>query len=185
MKLTPFALLPDVILVENPLFNDHRGTFFESYRENLIGELGIDDFVQGNFSLSHERVLRGLHYQTRKPQGKLMRTVSGATFNVAVDLREGSSTFGQHVSTVLNHPGMALWVPPGFANGFLALRSETAVYYECSAYYQAGYDSGVHPFDPALGIKWPVLPEICILSDKDQRLPMLADAARVAAEEVA
>ena len=131
-------------LIETTPWADDRGLFLETYREDDIGI----KFVQGNLSTSRARVIRGLHYQIRNPQGKFMRTLAGATFNAIVDVREGSPTFGRSAHTVLDRPDLALWVPPGFANGFGAMANNTVVYYETSSYYFGGYDRGINPLDP-------------------------------------
>lgn len=183
VDVVPLSRLPDVKIVyaKNPHV-DHRGLFFEMTRsKEMHGAFLRDgtDFVQTNFSQSVKGVLRGLHYQTKNPQGKLMRTVHGQTFNVAVDMRKGSPTFGVSVSALLAAPTAALWVPPGFANGFYSI-TDSIVVYLCDSYHLPGFDSGVRWNDPALGIAWPTNDHHdIVMTDKDQRLPLLADAKLV------
>jgi dTDP-4-dehydrorhamnose 3,5-epimerase len=184
VDVTTFAI-PGVKLLTSEPFKDDRGLFFEAYREHLIEQHGIPRLVQGNVSISRQHVVRGLHYQVRQPQGKLMRTVHGSTFNVAVDMREDSPTFGKHVWTLLNYPTQAFWVPPGFANGFLALRPDTTVYYECSSYHAEGFDRALFFADPVLDISWPVDPGSAFVSTKDRNAPTLFNAERVPASECA
>lgn len=167
-------------ILETSAHVDHRGVFLESYREN---ELGMT-FVQGNISASRGRVVRGLHYQVRQPQGKLMRTVHGATFNVIVDLRDGSPSFGRAFGTTLGNAKLGLWVPPGFANGFAALADDTIVVYETSSYHQRDADRTLFAFDPALSVTWPDgLTHSAIMSEKDRAAPGLSDAERVPCRE--
>ncbi len=162
------------IKVKGKPFEDHRGGFIEAYRELDLSDLiGVTHFVQGNVSVSHARVVRGLHYQVAKPQGKFMRTVAGQTVNVAVDVRLDSPTFGRVIRTTLLNPWEAFWVPPGFANGFCALQDNTVVAYECSTYYQSGFDRALNPLDPSLDIDWGFTPQQLILSEKDKVAPWL------------
>ncbi|MDH1380950.1 dTDP-4-dehydrorhamnose 3,5-epimerase [Comamonas aquatica] len=168
MKATRLAI-PDVVLIEPKVFGDDRGFFFESFNqarfEEAIGRSA--NFVQDNHSRSAKNVLRGLHYQIQQAQGKLVRVVQGEVFDVAVDLRKSSPTFGQWVGEVLSaHNKRQLWVPEGFAHGFVVL-SETAEFlYKTTDYYAPAYERSIAWNDPALGIEWPagVVP---ILSAKD------------------
>jgi dTDP-4-dehydrorhamnose 3,5-epimerase len=175
--------IPDVKRLVPKVFRDERGVFCETYSRRALAGIGLDvAFVQDNHSVSQAKgVVRGLHFQ--KPphaQGKLVRVLQGAVFDVAVDIREGSRTYGQHVTTVLSAENWTqLWVPPGFAHGFCTLEPGTAVLYKVTDYYAPQCDSGIAWDDPALGIAWPVSPEDAILSDKDRRHPLLADLGPV------
>lgn len=177
MKIQYVDGLPGVFTIISEEFNDHRGMFIEAYRENVFGQA----LVQGNLSISHRNVVRGLHYQIKAPQGKLMRTVHGVTKNIIVDMREGSPTLGHKYTTLLHSPSCALWVPPGFANGFVALRDETVVYYECSTYYHVGYDRAVNYTDPHFDFI-PAESDVDA-SDKDRNAPYFADAPKVPRSE--
>jgi len=159
MKATP-SPIPDVLLIEPKVFGDARGFFFESYNRKAFREAtGLDvDFVQDNHSKSARGVLRGLHYQLPpKAQGKLVRVVQGEVFDVAVDLRKSSPTFGRWVGEILSAENKKqLWIPPGFAHGFLTL-SETAEFlYKTSDYYSPEHERSLLWRDPALGIAWPI-----------------------------
>jgi len=169
--------LPGVLLIEPRVFGDARGFFMESWNRQTFLGLGLDlDFVQDNHSRSARGVLRGLHYQLNQPQGKLVRVVSGAVFDVAVDLRRSSPHFGKWVGYELsaeNH--RTLWIPPGFGHGFLVLSDTADFLYKTTAYYAPEWDRGVRWDDPAIGIQWPLdgAPQ---LSAKDQAQPPLKDA---------
>ncbi|MEW5769034.1 MAG: dTDP-4-dehydrorhamnose 3,5-epimerase [Pseudomonadota bacterium] len=169
--------LPDVLLLEPRVFGDARGFFLESWNRKTFADLGLDlDFVQDNHSRSSRGVLRGIHYQLNAPQGKLVRVVSGAVFDVAVDLRRASPHFGKWVGFELsaeNH--RMLWIPPGFGHAFQVL-SETADFlYKTTAYYAPEWDRGVRWDDPQIGVQWP-LDAPPQLSAKDQAQPLLRDA---------
>ncbi len=174
--------LSDVLLFEPRVFGDDRGYFFESFRQDLFERhAGKRVFVQDNESFSCRGVLRGLHYQ--KPphtQGKLVRVVRGRVLDVAVDVRTGSPTFGRHVAEELSDENRRMmWIPPGFAHGFLVL-SETALFsYKCDAYYAPGAEVGVAWNDPDLGIDWGMLPDEVTLSPKDLLLPRLFEAGGI------
>jgi dTDP-4-dehydrorhamnose 3,5-epimerase len=174
--------LPGVKLIEPRVFGDARGFFLESWNARSFADAGLDlAFVQDNHSRSARGVLRGLHYQLANPQGKLVRVTQGAVFDVAVDIRRSSPHFGQWVGYELsaeNH--RMLWVPPGFAHGFLVL-SETADFlYKCTALYDPPSDRGISWNDPAIGIAWPDMGTDVggapLLSAKDAAAPLLADA---------
>jgi dTDP-4-dehydrorhamnose 3,5-epimerase len=175
--------IPDVKRLVPRVFRDERGEFAETYSQRALETAGLQvAFVQDNHSISRAKgVVRGLHFQ--KPphaQGKLVRVTRGAVFDVAVDIREGSPTYGRHVATVLSAENWAqLWVPPGFAHGFCTLEPETEVLYKVTAYYAPESDSGIAWDDVALGIDWPVTVGEATLSDKDRRLPKLADLGPV------
>lgn len=166
--------LPGVCLIEPPVFEDSRGFFFESYHEIKFAELGIKDrFVQDNHARSVRHTLRGLHYQIARPQAKLCRVVQGEVLDVVVDLRHGSPHFGKWESGILSAQNRRqMFVPAGFAHGYLVL-SETAEFlYKCSDFYHPEYERGVLWNDPDIGIDWGV--QTPILSDKDRRNPTLS-----------
>ncbi|HWA51236.1 MAG TPA: dTDP-4-dehydrorhamnose 3,5-epimerase, partial [Dongiaceae bacterium] len=165
--------IPDVKLVAPAIVEDERGFFSETYSRRALQAAGIDAaFVQDNHSLSRRPgVLRGLHFQSEPhAQGKLVRVVRGAVFDVAVDIRRGSPTFGQHVSAVLSAENWRqLWVPVGFAHGFCTLQPDTEVIYKVTDYYAPDCDRGLAYDDPDLGITWPIEGRNLTLSDKDRR----------------
>lgn len=168
MKLTPTEI-PDVIIMEPRVFEDDRGFFFESYNEkNFTEKAGITPhFVQDNHSRSGQNVLRGLHYQIQQPQGKLMRAVAGEVFDVAVDLRKSSPTFGQWVGTTLSAQNKRqLWIPAGFAHGFLVVSETAEILYKTTDFYAPQHERCVLWNDPDLAIAWPLKGEP-ILSAKD------------------
>ena len=178
MKATRLAI-PDVVLLEPKVFGDERGFFMESFNQRAFNEAtGTDhQFVQDNHSRSSRGVLRGLHYQVRQPQGKLVRVTSGAVFDVAVDLRKSSATFGQWVGAELsaeNHH--QLWVPPGFAHGFLVLSSSADFLYKTTDYYAPEHERSVAWNDPNIGIEWPDVGWAPMLSGKDTGATPLAMA---------
>jgi dTDP-4-dehydrorhamnose 3,5-epimerase len=170
--------LPEVKLIEPKLFGDDRGFFLESWNARTFAEAGIDAaFVQDNHSRSARGVLRGLHYQMVRPQGKLVRVVAGRAFDVAVDIRRSSPHFGQWVGYELSAENKRmLWVPGGFAHGFLALEDGTDFLYKCTDYYAPEHDRSIRWDDPAIGIEWPLDGIEPILSGKDAAAPLLADA---------
>lgn len=170
--------LPGVLVVEPRVFGDARGFFLERYHAERYAEAGISAaFVQDNHSRSSRGTLRGLHFQRRHPQGKLVEAVRGRIWDVAVDLRPGSPTFGQWEGVTLTEDShRQLWVPPGFAHGFCVLSDEADVLYKCTDVYRPDDESGVRWDDPDLGIEWP-LDETPLLSAKDHALPLLADLA--------
>jgi dTDP-4-dehydrorhamnose 3,5-epimerase len=169
--------LADLILIEPQIFGDDRGYFFECYRRDKYAELGVTcAFVQDNQSRSARGVLRGLHYQLGRPQAKLVRVLSGEIFDVAVDVRRGSPTFGRHVGVLLSAENKrSLFVPEGFAHGFQVLSETAEVLYKCSDLYAPIEERGVLWSDPELGIAWP-LPDEPTLSPKDRVYPTLKHA---------
>lgn len=171
--------IPDVILIIPKKFGDSRGFFMETFKESLFHDhAGPVRFVQDNCSFSAEvGTVRGLHFQLNpKAQGKLVSCTSGALLDVAVDIRQGSPTYGEYVSAALTAVnGEQLWVPAGFAHGFCTTLPDTVISYKVTDYYSPKHDRGLLWNDPALGIDWPVSDEKAILSDKDRRQPMLAD----------
>ena len=176
MKFTPLAI-PDVFLIEPKVFGDARGFFLESFRQDLFNQAtGANHmFVQDNHSRSSKGVLRGLHYQLPPhAQGKLVRVVSGAVFDVAVDIRRNSPSFGKWVGTKLTAESHhQLWIPPGFAHGFVVLSDTADFVYKTTAYYAPESDRGVRWDDTDIGIQWPTLDVPFSLSDKDQKQPLL------------
>jgi dTDP-4-dehydrorhamnose 3,5-epimerase len=178
MQFVPTSI-PDVILIKSKVFGDSRGFFMETYRENLFVEAGIPDrFVQDNHSGSQQGTLRGLHYQIRKTQGKLVRVVVGELFDVAVDIRRSSPTFGEWVGEVLSAENKRqLWVPPGFAHGFYVLSEWAEIAYKATDYYAPEWDRSILWNDPDIGVDWPILPDSQpLLSAKDQQGKLLAEA---------
>jgi dTDP-4-dehydrorhamnose 3,5-epimerase len=176
MRSIPTSL-PDVLLLEPQVHGDARGFFIETYNRRVLASLGIHaDFVQDNHSLSVRNVLRGLHYQVRRPQGKLVRVVTGVVYDVAVDVRRGSPSFGRWVGFELSAQNRRLcWIPPGFAHGFLVLSEVAELVYKTTDYYAPEHERAVAWNDPAIGIEWPLTVEP-ILSDKDRRAARLAVA---------
>lgn len=169
--------IPDVLIVEPRVFCDARGFFLETYNERDFVAAGVSDrFVQDNWSRSCRGTLRGLHYQLNRPQAKLVRVMRGAVYDVAVDLRRNSPTFGRWVGVHLTEDDRrAVYIPAGFAHGFCVLSEIADVVYKCSDFYQPGDERTLLWNDPALGIAWPVEGEP-ILSDKDRQGVPLADA---------
>ena len=178
MKITPLAI-PEVLLIEPKVFGDARGFFFESYNRRAFHEAtGCDcDFVQDNHSKSARGVLRGLHYQLPpQAQGKLVRAVAGEVFDVAVDIRRDSPTFGRWVGCVLSAANCRqLWIPPGFAHGFVVLSESAEFLYKTTDYWAPALERAIAWNDPAIGIDWPLTGEP-LLSGKDAVAPLLADA---------
>jgi dTDP-4-dehydrorhamnose 3,5-epimerase len=179
MKITPTEL-PEVLLIEPEVFEDERGFFMESFNQREFdAAVGWHaDFVQDNHSRSARGVLRGLHYQLPPhAQGKLVRVARGSVFDVAVDIRRDSPTFGRWVGTVLDaRDHRQYWIPPGFAHGFLALEDGTHFLYKTTAYYAKDSERSIAWNDPALGIEWPLMGAMPVLAPKDANAPLLADA---------
>ena len=178
MEFEPTAI-PDVVLIRPKVFGDPRGYFFESWEERKFAAAGLDvKFVQDNHSRSARHILRGLHYQIQQAQGKLVRVVTGAVFDVAVDIRRRSPTFGRWVGVTLteeNHH--MLWVPPGFAHGFLVLSESADFLYRCTDFWAPPHERAIAWNDPDLNIRWP-LPEGTqpVLSAKDSVAKSFRDA---------
>ena len=178
MKFLP-TRLGDVVLVQPRVFADDRGFFMETWEARKFAAGGIDAaFVQDNHSSSRQWVLRGLHYQIAKPQGKLVRVTKGEVYDVAVDVRRSSPDFGKwvgHHLSAANHD--MFWVPPGYAHGFLVLSQEAEVVYKCTDYYDPQGERAVLWNDPAIGIEWPLPPGVePVMSGKDRVAPLLANA---------
>ncbi|MDR2875532.1 MAG: dTDP-4-dehydrorhamnose 3,5-epimerase [Methylobacillus sp.] len=177
MQARPTAI-PDVLVLEPKVFGDARGFFFESYNRRAFAQAtGLDiDFVQDNHSASAQGVLRGLHYQIQQSQGKLVRVVAGEVFDVAVDLRKKSPTFGQWVGEILSAENKRmLWVPEGFAHGFLVLSERAEFLYKTTRYYAPEHERCIRWDDPALAIRWP-LKAALQLSAKDAQGVSFSDA---------
>ena len=170
--------LEGVFIIEPTVFGDHRGYFMETYHEVEFKEAGLDfSFVQDNQSKSKKGVLRGLHFQYKKPQGKLVRVIKGEVFDVAVDLRKDSPSYGKWEGVILTEENKKqFYVPEGFAHGFLVLSDEAEFTYKCTNFYDAEDEGGILWNDPQIGIQWPVeeVGEI-ILSDKDKKLKTLEE----------
>jgi len=169
MKVTPCAIA-DVLLIEPKVFGDDRGFFFESFNQRAFCEVAglIADFVQDNHSKSARNVLRGLHYQIRQPQGKLVRVVAGEVFDVAVDIRRSSPTFGRWVGERLSADNKRqLWIPPGMAHGFVVLSDSAEFLYKTTDYWAPEHERCIAWNDPTLAIAWPALSGEPLLSGKD------------------
>lgn len=169
MRFVP-TRIPEVVLIEPQVFGDQRGFFMETWHARKFAAAGLDlVFVQDNHSKSGQGTLRGLHYQIAQPQGKLVRVVSGEVFDVAVDLRQGSPTFGQWVGEFLSADNKRmLWVPPGFAHGFYVTSESAEFTYKCTDFYTPEHERCIRWDDPDLAIAWPLLSgELPLLSPKD------------------
>jgi dTDP-4-dehydrorhamnose 3,5-epimerase len=170
--------IPEVKLIVPPIYRDARGFFSETFNSAALSAAGIsENFVQDNQSLSRGKgVIRGLHYQVApRAQGKLVRVVRGAIFDVAVDIRRGSPHYGQHAAVTLSAENWSqLWIPVGFAHGYCTLEPDTEVIYKVTDFYAPECDRGIAFDDPALGIAWPIAAERATLSDKDRKQPAFA-----------
>ncbi|HEY8036062.1 MAG TPA: dTDP-4-dehydrorhamnose 3,5-epimerase [Methylobacter sp.] len=174
--------IPDVLIIEPKVFGDERGFFFESFNRRQFAELtGRDvDFVQDNHSRSVKNVLRGLHYQIQQPQGKLVRVVQGAVFDVAVDIRRSSPTFGQYAAVELSAENKRmLWIPEGFAHGFVVISDSAEFLYKTTDYWAPEFERSIAWNDPAINISWPIEGEPA-LSVKDQQGKLLSEAEHFA-----
>ena len=174
MKVTPTAI-PDVLIIEPTVFGDERGFFFESFNQKAFNEVtGLNvSFVQDNHSRSLKGVLRGLHYQVQQPQGKLVRVVRGAVFDVAVDIRQGSATFGEWVGVELSEENhKQLWVPAGFAHGFLVMSESADFLYKTTDYYAPQHERCIAWNDSSIGIDWPagIQPLLSVKDTSGKRL---------------
>ena len=178
MEFEPTAI-PAVVLIKPKVFKDPRGHFFESWTQRTFAAAGLDlNFVQDNENRSGQHVLRGLHYQLTKPQGKLVRVVTGAVFDVAVDMRRSSPTFGSWVGAELtadNHH--MLWVPPGFAHGFMVLSESVHFLYKCTEFYYPQDERAIRWDDADLGVRWPLPPGVApVISARDAAAGSFTDA---------
>ncbi len=177
MKFSP-RIISDVVLIEPEVFGDERGFFMETWHARKFAEAGIDaTFVQDNHSRSGQGILRGLHFQSPHAQGKLVRVVEGEVFDVAVDLRQGSPTFGQWVGEYLSADNKRmLWIPPGFAHGFYVTSAVAEFVYKCTDFYAPECEHSLRWNDPQIGIQWPLVDgQEPILSAKDAQAPLLSE----------
>lgn len=176
--------LPGACVIEPQVFGDARGYFYESYNKAKYAEADITSaFVQSNVSRSAKGVLRGLHYQWPNPQGKLVSVLEGEVFDVAVDIRRGSPTFGQWAGVMLSAENKRhFWIPEGFAHGFCVLSEFATFTYQCTALYDREADAAVRWNDPDIGIDWPISHPL--LSEKDERAPLLRDIAQARLPEL-
>lgn len=168
--------IPDVVIFEPRIFEDHRGYFYESYSQKVFAEAGINNvFVQDNQAKSQKGVLRGLHYQLPPfGQAKLVRIIQGRVIDVVVDVRENSPTFGKSVAVELSGENKRqLFIPKGFAHGYVCLTDEVVFYYKCDEFYHPEAEGGIHYNDPSLDIDWQIKLEEVTISDKDKILPFL------------
>ena len=178
MEYVPTAI-PEVVLLKTKVYGDARGFFLETFRQSEFDAIcGHQDFVQDNHSGSRQGILRGLHYQLRQTQGKLVRAAVGEVFDVAVDIRQGSPTFGKWVGAVLSAENRhQLWVPPGFAHGYYVMSEWAEFYYKATDYYAPEWERGILWNDPAIGIEWLLVAgKLPTLSIKDSTAPTLAEA---------
>ena len=175
MNISP-SKIPDILIIEPKVFGDDRGFFMETYQFKRFATAGISaKFVQDNQSGSQQNTLRGLHYQIRQPQGKLVRVIAGEIFDVAVDIRQGSPTYGRWVGVELAAQDFQmLYVPEGFAHGFCVLSREATVAYKVTEEYAPDLDRGILWNDPEIGVRWPLTDPI--LSPKDAQLPLLKES---------
>jgi dTDP-4-dehydrorhamnose 3,5-epimerase len=174
--------LPDIFFIDPKVFSDFRGFFFESYSHRDMERIGIlEGFVQDNQSCSAKGVVRGLHFQTKHPQGKLVRVLRGSIYDVGVDLRKKSPAFGTSIGFEISAQDFRMvWIPVGFAHGFLSLEDHTEVLYKTTDFYYPEYDAGIRWNDPDLGISWPLAQygiSSAIISEKDAKLPLLKEIA--------
>jgi dTDP-4-dehydrorhamnose 3,5-epimerase len=176
------TVIPGLFIIEPTVYGDERGFFMESYTKRDFTEIGLGmDFVQDNHSKSKRGVLRGLHFQTEHSQGKLIRVIRGGAWDVAVDLRKTSPSFGRWFGILLTEENKKLfYIPGGFAHGFIALEDGTEMMYKCTDYYYPEYDAGIRFDDPDVGIQWPLAEyglskDEIVLSAKDAKLPMLRE----------
>lgn len=167
--------LPGVLVVEPKVFRDARGFFLEAFHGERYREAGIDaNFVQYNHSRSQKGVLRGMHFQRNKPQGKLVNVSRGAVYDVVVDIDPDSATFGQHFGIELNDDNhLQLWVPPGYAHGFCVLTQQADLHYRSTEYYDSEDEGGIIWNDPQVNIDWPI--KLPLMSDRDKQLPTLSE----------
>jgi dTDP-4-dehydrorhamnose 3,5-epimerase len=178
MTATPYGGIEGLLVIEGRAFPDERGFFMESFRADDWAKAGLPPLLQDNLSRSKKGVIRGLHYQKNpKPIGKLVRCARGRIFDVAVDIRRGSPTYGKWASIELGDDGNRMfWVPAGFAHGFCVLSAEADVTYKVTDYWGPAVDGGMRWNDPEIGIRWPLKPGEALVSPKDAELPLFAAA---------
>lgn len=168
MKIESNSFIPDVKIIERPVYTDNRGFFTESLNPLVEQALGVT-FVQDNHSMSYKYVIRGIHYQWDQPMGKLCRVVKGSGLDIAVDLRSNSPTFGKYVMVYLSGENLKqVWVPPGFGHAFISLEDETHFCYNCTAVHNAESEGAIFPFDPTIMVDLPFPRSKIIISDKDK-----------------
>ena len=169
--------IKDLVIIEPRVFGDERGYFMETYQQEAFEKAGLHmNFVQDNQSMSKKGVLRGLHLQTKFSQGKLVRVISGEVYDVGVDLRKGSPTYGKYEGVLLSGDNKRMfYVPEGFAHGFLVLSDEAVFTYKCTQLYHPEYDAGIMFNDPDIGVNWPLDGIEVVMSDKDKKLPALKE----------
>lgn len=176
MKLSHTAL-EGLLIIEPQIFPDERGYFYESYQQKKLTDAGLPVFVQDNVSRSYQNVLRGLHFQQPRAQGKLVGVIRGAVFDVAVDIRPQSKTFGQHLGFYLNDQNhLYLYLPPGFAHGFCVLSEVADFHYKCSDFYSPSAEKGIRWNDPTLNINWPI--QQPLVAAKDAAHPLFQDVCK-------
>ena len=177
MKITSSSI-SGILLIQPKVFEDERGFFLESFQKRRFAEAGVDaEFVQDNHSKSHHGILRGLHYQIKQPQGKLLRVIAGEIYDVAVDIRKSSPTFGKWFGTYLSSENkQILWVPVGFAHGFYVTSPEAELLYKSTDYYLPEWERTIAWNDPTIGISWPIQGKLPILSPKDKAGKALLEA---------
>lgn len=170
-----------LVIIQPSVFGDERGYFMESYNKEEFEKQGLDmTFIQDNESKSKKGVLRGLHFQRKYSQGKLVRCTQGAVWDVGVDLRQGSKTYGQWAGVELSAENKTMfYIPEGFAHGFVVLTDEATFNYKCTNLYAPEYDGGIHWNDPDIGVEWPVEGMELLLSEKDQNQPFLKDIKEI------
>tara|TARA_B110000444_G_C18818778_1_gene586586 strand:+ start:368 stop:919 length:552 start_codon:yes stop_codon:yes gene_type:complete len=175
MLKTRGRILPEVIVFEHKLFNDNRGSFLELFKESVFNKLcSVSDFKQDNLVTSSNNIIRGLHYQLNRPQGKLIKVISGSIIDVAVDIRDGSKNFGQYELIELNsNNNKMIYIPEGFAHGYLTKSDNTTVLYKCTNEYNQNDQYGISWDDPDIDIQWGI--KSPALSEKDVKLPLLKD----------
>lgn len=161
--------IPDVILIKPRVFGDERGFFMETWQAKKFAQAGLEyDFVQDNHSYSEQNILRGLHYQIKRPQGKLVRVVRGEVFDLALDLRQSSSSFGRWIGKYLSSENKhILWIPPGFAHGFYVTSQKADLIYKCTDFYSPQDERCIRWNDPVLAIDWPLMEKEPLVSSKD------------------
>lgn len=171
------TLIDGLVIIEPKVFTDERGYFVETYNQDEFAKAGLDMvFVQDNQSKSQKGVLRGLHFQKEFPQGKLVRVISGSVYDVGVDLRQDSPTFGRYFGAILSEDNQKMmYIPEGFAHGFLVLSDQAVFTYKCTNLYHPEYESGIIYNDSDIGIEWPIKNIQLILSEKDRKLPTLRE----------
>ena len=176
MHCTPSSTLPEVMIIEPRVFEDDRGYFMEMYHQEKLAEAGIlETFVQDNRSRSRRGTIRGLHYQLGRPQGKLIWALQGEVFDVAVDIRKGSTNFGKWVGIMLSGENkLGLYIPPDFAHAFCVVSDEAEFFYKCTDFYSPEYERCIRWNDPDLAIEWPV--KEAVVSERDANSPFLKDA---------